>query len=196
MTINILRSESYRLQPWKNGKGMTAEIARFPSNTDSDFLWRFSMADIHESGAFSHFPGMTRTLVLLEGSPIVLSHTQSIDVKKLDLLEPYFFDGSWDTSAVVKSAGKDFNLISRTDLFQSQTYVRCLQSKQPLQVAVKEITMLIFCLSDEISFQKTILRKYDSLLIMGGENQNEYEVTLVAGEFGAKFLECAIKLKA
>ena len=55
--------------PWKNGGGITREIAAFPEGADlADFEWRISMADVASDGPFSRFEGVDRTLCVLEGS--------------------------------------------------------------------------------------------------------------------------------
>ena len=46
---------SYRAMPWKNGQGITHEIAREPAAGDS-FLWRLSIAEVAADGDFSLVP--------------------------------------------------------------------------------------------------------------------------------------------
>lgn len=59
--------------PWKNGGGSTTEIAIAPLGATADkFDWRISLATIASSGPFSVFPGVDRTLALVEGPGVVL----------------------------------------------------------------------------------------------------------------------------
>ena len=59
--------------PWKNGGGETREIATFPPGAEfNDFDWRLSIATIAEDGAFSAFPGIDRTLILMSGRGVAL----------------------------------------------------------------------------------------------------------------------------
>lgn len=59
--------------PWKNGGGETREIAAFPPGAGfDDFAWRLSIATIAEGGAFSRFPGIDRTLILMSGRGVAL----------------------------------------------------------------------------------------------------------------------------
>lgn len=54
--------------PWKNGGGLTREIAAFPPGAGMDtFLWRISMAEVSATGPFSHFEGVDRHLTVLRG---------------------------------------------------------------------------------------------------------------------------------
>ncbi len=59
--------------PWKNGGGSTTEIAAAPPGaTLETFDWRISLATIAHDGPFSPFPGIDRTLALVEGPGAVL----------------------------------------------------------------------------------------------------------------------------
>ncbi len=54
--------------PWKNGGGVTRDVAVFPQGAGmSDFLWRVSMADVVEAGPFSTFEGIDRNISILSG---------------------------------------------------------------------------------------------------------------------------------
>jgi environmental stress-induced protein Ves len=69
-----LRPSDYRVMPWKDGGGITTEIAIAPAGASlSDpFLWRVSSASVAGSGPFSTFPGRARLLTLLEGAGLIL----------------------------------------------------------------------------------------------------------------------------
>lgn len=72
--VTILRSAGHRRMPWKNGGGETTEIAVFPPDAGlDDFLWRVSMARVASDGPFSRFPGVERTLAILEGAGMALT---------------------------------------------------------------------------------------------------------------------------
>jgi environmental stress-induced protein Ves len=104
----VLSSSHYVKKPWKNGQGTTQEIIAWPSGTE-DYLWRLSMADLKESGAFSLFPDHNRILVLIDGEAVGLD--QAGNYIELPLMTPHTFDGSINTYAYVKTPGRDFNLI-------------------------------------------------------------------------------------
>lgn len=71
--MRIIRSTDYRRMPWKNGGGETVEIAISPEGASLDaFDWRISMAHVASSGPFSRFPGVDRTLAVLDGAGIRL----------------------------------------------------------------------------------------------------------------------------
>ncbi len=60
--------------PWKNGGGVTREIATgcAAGAPPDGFAWRASLADIAQAGPFSCFAGIDRTLVLIEGAALQL----------------------------------------------------------------------------------------------------------------------------
>ncbi|MFB0872681.1 MULTISPECIES: HutD family protein [unclassified Sphingobium] len=66
--VTILRAADRVAQPWKNGGGITREVAVFPPGAGMDeFEWRVSIADVSAVGAFSPFKGVDRILTVLEG---------------------------------------------------------------------------------------------------------------------------------
>ena len=73
--------------PWKNGGGVTREIAAFPPGAGMDgFGWRVSLADVAADGPFSTFPGVDRVLTVIEGAGLVLDVED--EVVTLDAASP------------------------------------------------------------------------------------------------------------
>jgi hypothetical protein len=67
--MKVLRAKDYKRMPWKNGGGETVEIAVSPEKASlADFDWRVSMATVATDGPFSSFPGIDRTLSILQGN--------------------------------------------------------------------------------------------------------------------------------
>jgi len=70
----VIRFAECRTMPWKNGGGSTTELAIFPEGAGLDaFAWRISMARVEADGPFSAFPGIDRTLAILEGDGLALA---------------------------------------------------------------------------------------------------------------------------
>jgi len=71
--MRVLRAGDHLVMPWKNGGGATTQIALAPEGAGLEgFDWRVSMARVSEDGPFSAFPGIDRTLAVLDGAGIVL----------------------------------------------------------------------------------------------------------------------------
>lgn len=113
--MRILRARDYKVMPWKNGGGETTEIAVSPDGAGlADFDWRVSMAKVAGDGPFSAFPGIDRTLAILEGAGIVLS-VEGAEPKPLTLdSAPHAFPADAATSAtLIGGTVLDFNVMSR-----------------------------------------------------------------------------------
>ena len=102
--------------PWKNGGGSTTEIAIGPPDSGfEDFDWRVSLATIEKDGAFSSFPGVDRTLALVEG------HGMTLEIDGEPTLvtetEPVVsFEGSEEVVAKLsRGPSTDFNAMTRSE---------------------------------------------------------------------------------
>lgn len=66
--IRIQRAAGRAETPWRNGGGVTREVAASPSGSGfADFDWRISIASVTRGGPFSVFPGADRELAVLAG---------------------------------------------------------------------------------------------------------------------------------
>ena len=114
MPVRIIRARDLARTPWKNGGGTTAEVAVHPPGAGFEaFDWRISMADVTGDGPFSIFPGIDRTLVLIEGAAIVLRIEAT--EHRLDAAAPILaFPGEAATSArLVDGPIRDLNVMTR-----------------------------------------------------------------------------------
>ena len=112
--VRLLTPNDYRSMPWKNGAGRTTEIAVYPPGVALDaFLWRVSIADVERDGPFSRFPGIDRTIVLLEGSGMRLRSGRS-DTRVTTRFAPKDLSGD-DAIECKLVAGpcRDFNAMFR-----------------------------------------------------------------------------------
>jgi environmental stress-induced protein Ves len=98
--------------PWKNGLGLTRELFKIPHSQNQDqFVFRLSAAKVTTSGPFSLFPGIKRTLVLLQGTGMRLKFThKTLELKgALDLMQ---FDGGEETYCeLISGPCLDFNIM-------------------------------------------------------------------------------------
>lgn len=67
--MQIIRPGAFVRQPWKNGGGVTHEVARAGKSAP---FWRLSIAEVATEGPFSAFPGMMRILTVIEGAGMAL----------------------------------------------------------------------------------------------------------------------------
>lgn len=122
-----LTSDDVRRLPWKNGRGVTEEIALWPPGSAferGEFDWRISKALVDESGPFSSFPGFDRILVVTDGEGFVLTHGDRAPRVRVRRFEPYLFSGDWPTSAELQSGSvADFNVLLRRGSFRADIEV-------------------------------------------------------------------------
>ena len=101
---------------WKNGGGSTKEIAAFPLNADlDDFVWRVSVAEIKQPSAYSLFPQIDRTQVLISGLSLNLLNNVGL-TKRLLAYEPFSFAGEQNWLAEPEGVCQMLNVMtSRAD---------------------------------------------------------------------------------
>ncbi|MFJ8693240.1 HutD/Ves family protein [Streptomyces roseolilacinus] len=70
----VLRAAGRAAVPWRNGGGVTREIASRPEGAGTEgFDWRVSLADVRGDGPFSVFPGTDRILTVVDGAGMDLT---------------------------------------------------------------------------------------------------------------------------
>jgi len=143
--MQILRASDYRTTPWKNGGGVTTEIIVNPPGAGlEDFDWRVSMATIASDGPFSRFPGIDRTLAVLDGAGLRLMIGEGPAVLLTAQTQPFDFVGDLPTrSELVRGPITDLNLMVRRDSFARRMTRLTLDA--PKSIVVGARIALLFC---------------------------------------------------
>jgi environmental stress-induced protein Ves len=158
--------------PWKNGGGSTTEIAVFPPDAGfTDFDWRVSLATIGADGPFSVFPGVDRTLALVEGHGVTLD----IDGEPalVTAADPVVsFEGDARVSAKLnRGATVDFNAMTRTDRCYHSFGRRRLDGPSTF-VARAPVTVLFLAEGDSLELcsddERIAMVRYDVMLLDQG----------------------------
>src|SRR3954471_19764930 len=125
--IVVSSPEHARRSAWKNGRGVTLELAVWPSGATlerMDFEWRISASAIEETGPFSSFAGFDRILVVTHGDGIVLNHGEDSARSRVRQLEPYVFEGDWTTEAELSHGRvEDLNVVYRRPVWRADVEV-------------------------------------------------------------------------
>ena len=150
--MRLIPPASYRSMPWKNGGGVTTEIAVFPEGAGLDnFGWRISMAHVGADGPFSAFAGVDRTLCVLKGLGITLRFEGRGEVTLGKMSDPYSFAA--DAPCFGKLHGEpidDLNIMSRRAGWRHE--VERVDIYAPWEcVAQCDVTALI-CVKGEVTF--------------------------------------------
>jgi len=162
--------------PWKNGGGSTTEIAIGPPDSGfEDFDWRVSLATIEKDGAFSAFPGVDRTLALVEG------HGMTLEIDGEPTLvtdtEPVVaFDGSSQVIAKLsRGSSTDFNAMTRSERCYHTFGRRRLSGDSTASstfVARADVTVLFLAEGDALELRNEKERigmvRYDAVVLEPG----------------------------
>ncbi len=142
--MRILRAADHKRMPWKNGGGVTTEIAVHPDGAGLDsFEWRLSMATVSADGPFSNFAGIDRTLAVLEGEGIVLSVEGMADATLTRTSPPLAFPADSQASArVIDGPILDFNVMTRRGRF-AHTVERVAAGPKPVSVDGAEMVAIL-----------------------------------------------------
>ena len=111
-SVMLITPDHFKCMPWKNGKGQTTELICINNPQSKQVLWRISMATVSEDGDFSDFTGFERTLVLLTGNGIDLTHDGHKSHALHNQYDHCVFNGGCTTHAkLVDGPITDFNII-------------------------------------------------------------------------------------
>ena len=188
MKARIIRSEDLVRVPWKNGGGTTAEVVAFPQGSGFDtFGWRISMADVASDGPFSIFPGIDRTLIVVEGDGIELD-VEGIAYRLDETTPKLSFSGDDITNGRLLSGPiRDLNVMTRRGQFRHRT--RFVGSGVAL---LAEETCAAFVVAFDGSFDVTVdstihsLQALDTLMLEATQ-----DLILLSGTGRAILIEIA-----
>ncbi|MBK7003876.1 MAG: HutD family protein [Burkholderiales bacterium] len=120
MGWHIIHLTDVAATPWRNGGGVTRELAVWPPQ--GEWAWRMSVAEVDRSGPFSRFEGMERWLAVLQGKGVQLdvgvgprALQPGPNVRTLTAADaPFYFDGEANTYCHLRDGpSQDFNLMVR-----------------------------------------------------------------------------------
>jgi environmental stress-induced protein Ves len=132
MLIELIAANNFKRMPWKNGKGETTELIAINDPLTNDLLCRLSIASVTQDGDFSDFSCYQRTLMMIAGNGITLSHQTpaaqtptQIPAQALTRQYQYCsFDGGWKTKAkLIDGSITDFNVIFNPQRISAKVFV-------------------------------------------------------------------------
>ena len=136
-----MRFAELPLVPWRNGGGVTREVAADGSG-GQDFEWRISIADVNVAGPFSAFPGIDRIITLLAGErmDLLIDGVEQV----LGLHETLTFDGASQTTCTLPfGPTRDLNVMTRRGRRSAAVTIADLSETRPISVAVNEVLVLL-----------------------------------------------------
>lgn len=161
MTTTITRAADLRRVPWRNGGGLTTELAH--GGPPDDFTWRVSLAEVGQSGDFSLFPGIDRTIVLVEGGGMVLHLPDGPQPLARDV--PFAFDGGLPVTCTVERPTRDLNLMTRRGTATGGIEVR--EVAGPLVLAANAAVTVVVVLDGTLALDGAGLGTGDVAVLTG-----------------------------
>ena len=170
-SVKIARAQ-YRAMPWKNGQGITHEIAREPAAGES-LLWRLSIAEVAADGDFSLFPGIDRTLSLIEGAGMALDFDEAPAKRIERTFQPFDFSGDWHCRCrLIDGPIRDFNLM--VDRSRAKADTRVLGPGQAsIEADIPDGRLLIYCGVGQVSAGGFSAEAGDTLSLGSGRHRVE-----------------------
>ena len=143
----ILRAADRIAVPWKNGGGLTREVAAHPPYSDlGNFDWRVSLAEVRRGGAFSSFPGVDRHMAVISGR-LELSISGGEALTLSSDTAPLDFPGEVPVYAEPRPEPvTDLNVMTRRGRFMARL-TRC-RVAAPTQIRLEADTTLILALAE------------------------------------------------
>ncbi|MFJ4673233.1 HutD/Ves family protein [Kitasatospora purpeofusca] len=162
--VQLLRAAERPATAWRNGGGVTREVAGYPAGSGlDDFQWRVSLADVGSAGPFSAFPGVDRVITLVEGPGMALTVDGTEHVVDAPF-RPFAFAGDAATDCrLLGGPLVDFNVMTRRG--RATAELTLATEPRPLVVAAGT-TVLLVCLSGTATLDATTaLTRYDAALL-------------------------------
>jgi environmental stress-induced protein Ves len=134
VTFEIMRAGDRPATPWRNGGGVTREVA---TDGASPFRWRVSLADVAADGPFSPFPGYRRIITVVRGAGMRLVVDGAPTV--VPRYRPFAFPGDAVTTCeLLDGPVMDLNAIS-----VDEASVRVVAMSAPLAVPLGALVVVL-----------------------------------------------------
>ncbi len=152
---NVVHLADIPATPWRNGGGVTRELAMWPDA--GDWAWRMSVADVDKSGPFSKFEGIERWFAVLEGAGVQLD-VAGVPHRVTAADAPLFFDGAAATGCeLIDGKTRDFNLMVRRGSEPSRM-VRVKERFSETLHAIKTIAIYAYGSRATVLFDEEVLQ--------------------------------------
>ena len=162
--MRLITFDSLVATPWKNGGGVTRQIACSPPDADlASFDWRISTAEVAQDGAFSRFDGIDRRLYILAGEGLDLRFGAG-DVRTLRTGEHTDFAGEAAVIAsLIGGPVTDLNIMVRRERLRLRAERLTVDGAG--DIAHGWGTAVLFVLAGEITVAGERAHRFDTVLL-------------------------------
>jgi uncharacterized protein len=111
MTIRIIPPADFVKGRWRNGRGVSWDIAAEPGAGADQFDWRFALAEISEDGPFSIYGAVDRIFTLVSGRGVDLTFNGDQELPVHETWAPAAFMGDVATDCrLIEGSAMALNL--------------------------------------------------------------------------------------
>jgi environmental stress-induced protein Ves len=163
MNVRQFSNHEYRRMRWKNGLGWTSEILVDPP--EGEWSVRISIAEVDADSEFSRFPGIDRSLLVLDGAGMVLDVEGQGSTTLTADGPPLAFPGDVATSSrLVAGPTRDFNVMTRRGVVSHTLRRQALAGSMVLECAPAS-SLLIYSIDGDVTLDELALAPGDSALV-------------------------------
>lgn len=161
--MHIIRRAQFKSMPWKNGGGITHEVAL--AKVKGQLQWRLSLAEVAGDGPFSLFPGMARILTVIDGAGMDLRDASGAAVHAVPPLHSISFSGDDVLTGTLRDGPcLDFNLIYDPRRFAGTVRVVTGQPENGMPMVGG-----VLCLNGVLGCGGALLQRHDFAFAEAGE---------------------------
>jgi environmental stress-induced protein Ves len=142
MSATLLPAAARSASPWKNGGGVTREVAAFPETGAglTDFDWRISLAEVAADGPFSAFDGYDRVITVVRGAGMALT-VDGVEHVVDKAYAPFAFSGGSTTECrLLGGPITDFNVMTRIGAVEAEVDV----TGSPARAGAPTVVVVVF----------------------------------------------------
>jgi uncharacterized protein len=157
---------------WRNGQGVSWEIAAYKKQGAADFSWRFAKARIDNDVPFSIYPGMDRIFMMIEGGGMDLEFEGGRVLQVHEKFVPHEF--SCDVPLYCKlldGPSLDLNLFAARGEYRAVCEVMNVNGTRCLKL--ESATTVFFVLEGQCVLDGLALQQGDAAVL-----QNESSIDL------------------
>ena len=132
--LQLVRQSQFVEGRWRNGMGVSWEIAAMRAEGQEDFSWRLAKARIDADVPFSIYRGMDRVFMQLQGNGLDLEFEGGRVLEVHESFVPHSFSCDIPLNCkLLDGPCIDLNLFTARDSFQSEASVVRVEGQQEIQ---------------------------------------------------------------
>ena len=149
---------------WRNGRGVSWDIASDQAFGAERFGWRFALAEIAASGPFSHYPSVDRVFTLVEGDGVDLEFNGGKALAVHQRHVPHGFPCDVPTHCTLRGdRALALNLFIQRGEWRADVEIVDVKGTLSLPVGF----LLVFVLQGSVTIGNMVLEQGDAARIQG-----------------------------